>query len=199
MLDPSSFPKTFQMKNNRKIAVCPLKEEDQNDAMNFLMSLPKDELEYLWDDPSDTSIIRNWTKSDSTARQIPFLVRDEGRIVSIWTLGFGDHGWTRHLGYIWGIVDPRSRRSGIATVIVRELLTIAAQFEMERVVIELVQPQKGPISHFLNIGFSIAATLKEWVKDRNGRYHDLVVLTMDLEPAWRKMDEMLAKYDSHAS
>ncbi len=199
MLDLSAYPKSVTLKNNRKVRIAPLKEEDRDAAMAFLSRLPHDEQEYLSDDPHDPSVIRGWTQPVSANKLIPLAVWEDHRIVSVWTLGFGDHGWTRHLGYIWGIVELDVRRSGLGTVIVRELLTLAAQLDMERVVLELVRPQKGPISHFTNVGFTTAASLKDWVKDRNGRYHDLIVLTMELEPAWRKMEEMLSKYDSQGS
>ncbi len=199
MLDLSVYPKTLVLKTNHKVTIGPLRDEDRDAAMAFLSRLPQNEQEYLWDDPNDPSVIRGWTQPVSANRLIPLAVWENNRIVSVWTLGFGDHGWTRHLGYIWGIVELDMRRSGIGTVIVRELLTLAAQLDMERVVLELVRPQKGPISHFKNIGFTIAATLNDWVKDRNGKYHDLIVLTMELEPAWQKMEEMLSKYEAEGS
>jgi len=199
MLDLTEFPKSISLNNNRRVVVRPLSEQDRDAALTFLARLPSEEQEYLWDDPRDPAVVRGWTQPATVNKLVALAVWENNRIVAIWTLGFGDHGWTRHLGYIWGVVELESRRTGLGTMIVRELLALAGQIDIERVVLELVRPQKGPITHFTNVGFTTAAVLKDWVKDRKGRYLDLLVLTMELEPAWRRMDEMLSKYESPGS
>jgi RimJ/RimL family protein N-acetyltransferase len=198
LIEQHGFSKVARVAG-REFTLKRFEASDIDAAINFFNRLPVEERDHLWNDPSDKSIIVGWTRPTSVSRIIPIAVLEGSKIISIWTLGFGEHGWTRHLGYVWGIVDPAYRRAGVATIVVHELLRMANELEMERVVIELVTQQKGPITHFTNVGFTKAATLHEWVKDRRGNYHDLVVLTMELEPAWRKMEEMLASYDSHAN
>lgn len=199
MIDLSVFPKNVTLRDGRRVTFRPLSPADQAAAREFVGRLPAEERIYLWDDPSDPKVFDSWAHPADPGRLISLTASEEGRITALWTLSFGEHGWTRHLGYIWGIVEPSLRRGGLGTVMVRELLALAGQLEMERVVLELVRPQKGPIAHFTNLGFKVAAVLKDWVKDHQGRYQDLMVLTMELEPAWRKMDELIARYDSHGA
>lgn len=81
---------------------------------------------------------------------------------------------------------------------IRELLSIATLLDIERVAVELVRPQRGQISHFTHIGFQIVAELPNWVKDPEGNYQDMVIIAMEVEPAWRKMEEILQDFDAQA-
>ena len=80
---------------------------------------------------------------------------------------------------------------------VRELLRIAGSMEIERVVIELVEPQMQLLERYRKIGFKIDAVLKDWVKDFSGRYNDIHVLSTQLEPAWQKMENLIFDYGTH--
>ncbi len=196
MFDFSAYPKSVTLANGKNLAIGLVQPWDKAAAAKFISRLPTDERNYLWDDITDPNVFDQLTALPMNGRVIPISARHEGEIVSVWTLNRGDHGWTKHNATIWGIVEPAWRRSGLGTVMVRELLGFASQLEVERVVLELVRPQKGPIVHFRNVGFEEAAVLKGWAKDHSGRYQDLIVLSMRLEPAWRKMEDMLLRYDS---
>lgn len=196
MLDFSAYPKSVSLGNGKNVAIGPLQAWDHAATSRFMGRLPSDERIYLWDDVTDPQVFAQIVADADRGRVIALAAKVDGEIVTIWTLSRADHGWTKHLGTIWGIVEPLWRKSGLGTVMVRELLTFAAQLEMERVVLELIRPQKGPIGHFRNVGFEEAATLAGWAKDHAGRYHDLLILSMKLEPAWRKMEEMLSHYEA---
>ena len=121
----------------------------------------------------------------------------DDRIVANWSLHLTEKLWTRHLAYIRGIVTPDYRGFKVADKMVYQLLTIAGDLNIERVVIELVAQQKRLLARFTNIGFQLEAVLKEWVKDHSGNYNDLIILSMKLQPAWKKLEEMILNYGTH--
>jgi len=195
LFDSLQYPKIHTLHGDTQVSVVPLAKVEHSAVVSFINRLPSDERIYLWDDLTDPVIYKRWS-SETFPLIVALAAISDDKVITVWTLTQGDHSWTRHIGSVWGIVEPSWRNRGIAALMVRELLLFAGQVDIERVVIELVKPQKGPLGHFSKVGFEIAATLKGWTKDSSGRYQDLVILTMKLEPAWRKMEVLLSRYDS---
>jgi L-amino acid N-acyltransferase YncA len=45
----------------------------------------------------------------------------------------------------------------------------------------LTPEQNGARTAFERLGFRVEASLQDWVQDRRGRFHDLLVMTYDLD------------------
>ncbi len=198
MLNLSDYPKTVRMRDGRSLVIRILTADDEKRVTNFIHQLPPAERIYFWDDPSDPEILRSWVQNAHLNRVIPLVGLIDDRIVTLWTLTNDQHSWTRHIAYLWGVVDHTLRRLGIGTLMVRELLSIASRLNIERIALELVSPQKGQFAHFAHFGFVVSAILRNWVKDPSGQYHDMVIISMEIEPAWQKMEELILQYDSQA-
>ncbi len=198
-IDLSPYPKVFTLADGRNISLRTIEPStDELKLLSFMKSLPDNERIYFRDDVTDPDVIRKWVQEADLTRTIPLLAFDENNdIVANWTLHVLEHGWTRQNAFIRGIIAPEYRKQGLATFIVHELLKIAGGLDIERVVIELVRPQEDLLKRYSEIGFEVDATLKSWVKDFRGRYHDLIIISMKLEPAWKKMELMMLEYDTH--
>jgi N-acetylglutamate synthase-like GNAT family acetyltransferase len=197
MVDLCNFSKTFECKDGKEIVIRCLEKSDEEELVRFMAELPPNERIYFRDDVTDKDVIHRWLYETTHDQVIPLIATRDGEIVANWSLHLSDQFWTRHMVHIRGIVGPNYRGIGISDKIVYELLSIAGQLDIERVVIELVAQQKRLLSRFNNIGFKLEAVLKDWAKDHSGRYNDLLILTMELEPAWKKMEEMILDYGTH--
>lgn len=198
-IDLSKYPKQFTLRDGRIVTVRTNDPAtDEKLLSDYMISLPDSERIYFRDDVLDPSVIEKWVQRGDLNTTIPLLaVSEEGKIVSSWTLHHREHGWTRQNAFLRGTVHPDWRQKGLAAYIIRELLKIAGDLDIERVVIELVSPQGGLLKRYTDMGFEMDATLKHWVKDFKDRYHDLHIISMKLEPAWRKMEAMIADYGTH--
>ena len=197
MADLSMFPKYAKLDDDMEMCIRSIEKSDEEELKRFMKALPPEERIYFRDDVTDPEVIHRWIHETSRDRVIPLIATHEDTIIANWSLHLTDKLWTRHLAHIRGIVDPNWRERGIAPKIVYELLTIAGDLGIERVVIELIARQKRLLARFTNIGFQLDAVLKDWAKDHTGRYNDLLILTMQLEPAWKKMEEMILNYGTH--
>ena len=197
MVDLSMFPKKFKLDETREIIIRPLEKTDEDELLRFMGDLPPDERVYFRDDVTDPAVIHRWIHETLLTRVIPLIALHEDKIVANWSLHLTEKLWTRHLAHIRGIVAPDYRGSRIADKMVYQLLTIAGSMDIERVVVELVSQQKRLLTRFTNIGFQLEAVLKDWTKDHSGRYNDLLILTMKLQPAWKRMEEMILDYGTH--
>lgn len=197
MVDVSAFPKTFKYLEDQEMVIRIPGKEDENELLRFMRELPPNERIYFRDDVTDPEVIRHWVHETDLSKVIPLISLYEGQIVANWSLHLTKCRWTRHLAHIRGVVAPKYREHGIAAKMVYELLTLAGDLDIERLVIELVAQQKSLLAHFTDIGFKLEAVFKDWVKDHSGNYNDLLILTMKLEPAWKKMEELIWEYGTH--
>lgn len=197
MIDLSRFPRCSKLDDQREMCIRLLEETDEKELNRFMKELPRDERMYFRDDVTDPEVIRKWVHDTDRSLVIPLIAEFDNEIIANWTLHLTELFWTRHLAHIRGTVSPKYRHFGISSKMVYELLSIAGDLDIERLVIELVAQQKRLLARFTEIGFQLEAVLKDWAKDHSGHYNDLLILTMKLEPAWKKMEEMILDYGTH--
>ena len=187
----------MEIKDGSEITIKLTEPSDEEALKKFMLDLPESERVFFRDDVTDPEVIHSWTSNIDLKRVIPIMAIRDGKILANWTLHHQEHGWIRHHAQLRGIVAPDYRGKGIATAMVHTLLSFAKQLNIERVVVEFVEPQRDLLSRYQKIGFKIDAVLKDWVKDFRGRYNDIHVLSMQFEPAWRKMEELIYGYGTH--
>lgn len=197
MLNLTDYPKKMRLNDGRRIEVSVLSSSDEEPLMKFMNDLPPDERTRFRHDVTNPAVIHEWTHVIDLKNVVPLIARHENEIIANWSLHHKEHGWTRHHSNIRGIVAPKWRGYGLATLMVHELLAIAGQMEIENLVIQLIGSQKKELEKYQTVGFEVAAVLQNWIKDFQGRYHDMVILSMKLEPAWKKMEEMILDYGTH--
>jgi len=197
MVDLSMFPKKSKLDGDREIVIRSLEKSDETELARFMRELPPEERVYFRDDVTNPAVIHGWIHVTSRDKVIPLIALENDKIIASWSLHLSDALWTRHLAHIRGVVDPDYRGFGLAPKMIFHLLTIANQFSIERVVVELVAEQKRLLAKITGLGFQLEAVLKDWAKDHNCKYHDLLILTMRLQPAWKKMEEMISDYGTH--
>ena len=195
MVDLSRYPKKVKVKGGETIVLRILAPTDEKELARFLAELPPEERLYFRDDVSNPRTVHQWCHNIDLNRVIPLVALQGERIVGDMTLHLQEHGWMRHLAEIRGVVKPELRRCGLGTAMIYEMLSIAQSLELERAVLELVKPQQRALMHFTSIGFGVEAVLKNWVRDFNGETQDLLLLSTGIEPAWRRMEEMVLDSD----
>ncbi len=197
MTEKNTYPKTVKLRNGSEVTIRLLESSDHERLSMFLKSIPSQERVHFRDDVTDPSVVNKWVEHINLKKVVPLVAIQDDEIISQWTLHVHEYGWSRHQGEIRGIVLPEKRRQGIAPAMIFELLSFASDLEIERLVISLVRTQQGLLRSYQEVGFRIAAVLQDWVKDFNDNYHDLYLLTMELEPAWKKMEEMILDMGTH--
>lgn len=197
MTKSKNYPKAVQLHNGEEVIIRRLAPDDESELLRFMKSLPARERVYFRDDVTNPKVINGWCNESRRDKIIPLIATKDDKIVASWSMHMRDHGWTRHLADLRGIIHPKLRRQGLGALMVYELLSLSKRMDVERVVIELVKPQQKLLKHFEGIGFSVVAILSNWIKDTKGKYQDLHILSMQLEPAWKKMEEMILDYGTH--
>ena len=194
-----NYPQSYKLKNGQEVTIRLLSPQDEEEMLRFFQSLPEAELNYFRVDVRAPEVIHKWTKQIDFERRIPLVVFHGMRMIGEWALLHREHGWSRHVCELRGIVHPDWRNLGLGNKLIYDLLTIAHELEKEKVIVEVVAQQKLVIQRFEKLGFQREALFKNHVKDARGRMQDLLVLSMELVPAWKKMEALIHDRADHGA
>jgi ribosomal protein S18 acetylase RimI-like enzyme len=156
----------------------PFAAHDTGAVEAFLARIPKGESTFFKEDVSAPGTVQRWAENPDGACRT--LAWDGGTVIGYAAVIPGV-GWSSHVGEIRLVVDPERRRSGIGHTLARGALLDALRAGMTKVVVEVVADQQPAIGLFTVLGFRPEALLTNYVRDRSGEPHDLLVLAHDVE------------------
>ncbi len=175
----TAYPKDLSLGNGDVITVRPMVPEDGDAVLRFFLRVPEEDRYYLKEDVTSPAVIKQWTDNLNYSRALPLLAFAGDRIVADGTLHRRRAGATRHMGEIRIVVEPGFRNKGVGTALMKELIAIAKDSDLEKLVFELVQgEQDAAIGPAQSHGFVNLATIPGHVRDIHGRPHDLVILEL---------------------
>ncbi|HET7853916.1 MAG TPA: GNAT family N-acetyltransferase [Candidatus Methylomirabilis sp.] len=174
------YPQLWKLEDGTEVTVRPMVKEDRDKLADFFRRIPIQELRVLKDDVTDVAVIDQWARTLDYDRVLPLVVEVSGRIIADATLHRRRQGWRRHLGGVRVVVDPEFRHRGLASRLLAELAEVAAREGLVRLYVELPADDKPALELFRARGFKEVAGFKDQILDLKGKFHDLVVLHMDL-------------------
>ncbi len=174
------YPKSWVLEDGTKVTVRPLEKRDRENLALFFTHIPERELRFLKDDVTNRRVIDQWIDNLDYERVLPLVADLDGRIIADASLHRRKEGWRRHLGGVRVVVDPEFRHKGLAAGLLVELMDIAQAEGLERLYTELPADNRPAIDLFEGRGFTEVARFKRTLLDRGGKYHDLVVLHVEL-------------------
>ncbi len=186
------FPHKVECRHGVTVEVRPLRAKDTPELKEFYDSL----------EPSERSLLRTDTKAEYFVKRIQRQIKDDDvyrlvawhddKIISSMSLLRGRANWTNHTGEIRVVTASKYRRYGIVMHLLEEISPYAESLGIEKLYVYLTPEQKAAIRLAKTIGFHREATLKDFLKDNYGLYHNVRIYSMDLEAAHKAMDELLA-------
>jgi L-amino acid N-acyltransferase YncA len=161
---------------------------DVDRIVSFACSLPENDLLFLRMDITDRDVVERWAQRLGTDRAVSFIAEAGGTMVGYGSLFYNELTWQRHIGEIRLLVAPayRSRRLGHA--LASALYEVARARGLRKIVAHMTSDQKAAVATFERLGFQPEALLQDFVIDRHGRTHDLVVMTHDVEGLSNRLD-----------
>lgn len=163
-----------------------IRELDATDAEAlrvFLGRVPEGERRWFKDDVLDPTVVESWVR-DTRARR---LVVESGDGLAAYAAVTPGRGWSSHVGELTLIVDPDARRRGIGRSLGRRAVADALRAGLRKVVVEVVADQTSAVDMFAGLGFDPEALLRDHVRDRQGQFHDLLILAHPVGETWGVM------------
>ncbi|HUK91437.1 MAG TPA: GNAT family protein [Blastocatellia bacterium] len=154
--------------------------DDIGRLLEFVRSLPPDDLLFLSIDLTRPEAAEQWARYVGTGRIKTILLERDGKLVGHGSLGHNELVWTRHLGEIQLLINPELRGQGLGSLLANEVFLLAKELGLKKIVARMASEQHGAIQVFERLGFRAEALLADYVIDREGRTHDLIVMSYDV-------------------
>jgi L-amino acid N-acyltransferase YncA len=179
-MNPNSFPKTVKLKDGTNLIIRPLRKNDEKSLCEYFLRLPAKEVSRLKDDVTNPKVVEKMIFDLDYDVALPLIAFDRDRIVGNAVIKFSRIGWTRHQAEIRGTVDPEYREKGLSICIFEIIVEISKSMGIDQLIAE-VSPALDE-AYFLceKVGFKEAAVLKNFIKDQEGNYEDLVIMIKEL-------------------
>jgi RimJ/RimL family protein N-acetyltransferase len=174
------YKKECKLKDGTVVLLRPLVSEDLKGLIDFFQSLPEDLRLYLRHDVTNVEVIKSWTENIDYSRTFPILALHGDRIVGDVSLHRIPFGWKHHIGTIRVVVAPEYQDKGLGTLLINEIVELAAEFGLEKLWAELPLSVPAAIAVFRKAGFSSKAVVEGLVKDLRGRNTDVVIMVCDI-------------------
>ena len=173
------YPWTTTVKEN-KVTIRLMKPEDSKALLAFAQSLPEEDLLFLSVDITRPEVVEQWARNIQAGRVHTVLAESGGKLIGHGTLAFNELTWTRHLGEIQLMISPERRGGGLGSLLANEVFAIAQELGLQKIVARMASEQKGAMQVFERQGFKAEALLADYVIDRQGHTHDLIVMSYDV-------------------
>jgi len=176
----SRYPQT-QKFGHHDITFRLMEEEDatvvEEALLRFANSLPPGDLVFLRMDITQPEVVEEWIESIRAGQTVTVLAAANDEIVGYANLHLSGLQWTRHIGEIRVLVSPKYRGTGLGRQFFHQLIDLARDLGLERVVAHVPADQPR-VRHMLEkLGFEAEALLADWLKDRNYKTHDLIIMS----------------------
>jgi RimJ/RimL family protein N-acetyltransferase len=176
----ASYQKTGVLKDGTRVVLRPMETGDRDKLMDFFSRVDEHDLMFLRSDVRDPSVIDDWVKNIDYRRVFPLLAEVDGKIVGDVTLHMRKVGWKRHLGNVRVVVAKEYQNKGLATLLINEIVELAGEFGLEKLVAEIHLQAHAALAVFKKAGFAAKAVFEDLVKDPSGNKGDLVVMVCDV-------------------
>jgi L-amino acid N-acyltransferase YncA len=183
----SSYPRDVQLPDG-PITLRYMTPDDRDAALAFARALPPHDLLFLRRDLTRPDIIDLWLNGIARERIVSILAERKGTVAGYATVDRGELSWSPHVAELRVMVAPTLRRHRLGQLLTREAFRIALELGVEKMTAQMTTDQAGAIAVFEGMGFRTEALLRDHVKDREGRKHDLLIMAHDVDAFMAQME-----------
>ncbi len=182
------YPKEIMTKDGTPILLRPLTREDEQRLSDFFARIPEDERWFLRDNVGDPEVMHVWIQNLDYDRILPLVaVKLEGdnAIIANVRLHRRPSECLHHIAHLRIMVDPAYRHQRLGTWMLLDTIRLAMSMGIEKLVAEFVAGvEEAAVNAAHKLDFFEQAVLRDYVKDRQGRYRDLIIMVKTLHREW---------------
>jgi L-amino acid N-acyltransferase YncA len=182
-----NYPRSISLKG-MSLTLRYMTPADASVALAFARALPTHDLLFLRRDITQPEAIDIWMNGIERGRITSVLAESEGVVCGYATVDRGELSWSPHVAELRVLVSESMRGKGLGRVLTQEAFAIALGLGIEKIVAQMTVDQNGARAVFEGMGFKPEALLRDQVKDREGRKHDLLILAHEVAKFQAQMD-----------
>ncbi len=180
MTEMKDLKKKGKLKNGTVVLLRPMVKADRKGLEEFFNRLTPSVLQYVRNDVTDPKVLDKWFDQLNYDRVFPLLAFKNDKVVANASLHRVAYGWRKHLATIRIVVDPALHGKGMGTLMINELVDLAQEFGIEKLMVEFPLRAHEALAMFKKAGFSPRGVIEGLMKDRHGGDLDIVIMVMDV-------------------
>ena len=180
------YPRPFTL-GASTLQVRPLSEADAPALAAFVATLPVQDLTFMRRDITHPKVLAAWMQAVSEGRIVSLAAHDGGELAGCTAIITDELSWSRHVGELRVLVAPAWRGRGLGRVLIHECFALALGLGLEKLTVQMTVDQAAAIAVFEELGFRAEAVLRNHVRDRDGKTHDLALLSHDVAAVQSRM------------
>ena len=187
--------KKLQLRDGTDVLIRDLREDDLDRSLAFFRALPPEDRIYLRNDVTRREVVQERIGTMPTGRIERLVAIVDDQIVADGSLETEGYSWKNHVAELRLIVARHFQRKALGMLLARELYLLAASKRVEEIVARVMQPQTGALKIVERLGFREEVVLRDYVKDTDGRKHDLIIMRCELQRLMSEMEDYFARSD----
>jgi RimJ/RimL family protein N-acetyltransferase len=176
-----TYPREVRVAGGKSVELRLMDRSARDDMLAFARSLPRQDVLFLRLDITDPKNVDDWINNIENNRTITVLAYSAGKLAGYAALHHNEVTWTRHVGEIRTIVGSEFRSQRLGAKLIEEIFEIAKDIGLKKITANMTSDQRGARAAFERIGFRPEALLADHVVDNEGRTHDMLIMSYDID------------------
>ena len=176
MIPLDRYPKDITLRDDAHAVLRPMIPGDAESLWRFLQQLPEIDKSHFREDVDRREVVESWAKSLDYDAAIPILAIHGDRVVGSVTLYRNKTGWKQRIGIVRILIAPDHRHLGLGTAMIREIRYLGEKVALNYLLAEVIEEQQTAVRALERMGFEKVGLYRNFVNDRKGHLHNLVVL-----------------------
>ena len=162
------------------VALRLMQRSDRDAFLDFSTKLDHHDLMFLQRDITNPADVSRWIDSIEAGLTTTILAFVGERVVGYAAVQRSPLPWTAHVAELRVLIADELRGKGLGRILTGDAFAMALSEGIEKMMAQMTLDQRGAIAVFEGIGFRPEALLRDHVKDRDGKTHDLLVLSHEV-------------------
>lgn len=120
---------------------------------------------------------------------------EQGEFVADATMDREPFGWSRHIADLRVVVDPKCEALGVRQAICEEIVRLAQNAGVQRLETTVLVEHEAHVVFLESLGFTREVVRRRYAKGLDGRLHDVLILSNDLESVWKHLEDSIHDMD----
>jgi L-amino acid N-acyltransferase YncA len=158
----------------------PMYASDREGLLALARSIPVHDQLFLRRDITRPEVVERWIDELEAGELATVLAERVGEIDGYATVQPDRDTWSPHVAELRVHVAPGQRGRGLGRILTQEAFALALSAGIEKITARMTTDQTAAQRAFEGLGFRVEGLLRDYVKDRTGQTHDLLVLSHDV-------------------
>ena len=179
------YPKEVVLKDGQDANIRAVEAADEAALRQFYTNVPEADRWYMKADPMQPDTIKNWMRSQEAGGLFAIVAVAGEQIVAHARLLMRTFGATRHVGRLRIMVAPAYRHKRLGTWMLLDLIRLAMDKGLRDLRSDFVVGiEDAAIEAAHKLDFFKTALFPEYIRDPQGRRHDLQIMIKRLHKDW---------------